>query len=257
MIKKSGKSGTEGSVDIANSPAHVAIIMDGNGRWAREKGLSRVKGHRAGMESIRDIVRAAGEFGIKYLTLYAFSVENWKRPKREVSSLMMLLKRFLKREERELNENNVRLRVIGRVGELPADVQKWIRRVIDGTSKNTGLTLVLALNYGSRTEIEDAVRKITGKCIAGRLSPDEISGELISDNLYTAGIPDPDLLIRTSGEMRISNFLLWQLSYAELYVTPVYWPDFRREHLMAALMEYAKRERRFGGVRAETASGRD
>jgi undecaprenyl diphosphate synthase len=242
------RSALEGRLEPEHLPGHVAIIMDGNGRWARERGLSRIRGHRAGVESIRVIVRAAGEIGIRFLTLYAFSAENWKRPKREVSSLMSLLKRFLKREERELNKNNVRLRTIGRIHGLPADVQEWIARVEKSTSGNTGLTLVLALNYGSRTEIEDAVRAIAGACVRGEIAPGDIDEELVSRNLYTAGMPDPDLLIRTSGEMRISNFLLWQVSYAELYVTPVYWPDFRRNHFVKALLEYQNRERRFGGV---------
>ena len=242
------RSALEGRLEPEHLPGHVAIIMDGNGRWARERGLSRIRGHRAGVESIRVIVRAAGEIGIRFLTLYAFSAENWKRPKREVSSLMGLLKRFLKREERELNKNNVRLRTIGRIHGLPGDVQEWIARVEKSTSNNTGLTLVLALNYGSKTEIEDAVRAIAGRCVRGEIVPEDIDEELVSRNLYTAGMPDPDLLIRTSGEMRISNFLLWQVSYAELYVTPVYWPDFRRHHFVKALLEYQNRERRFGGV---------
>jgi undecaprenyl diphosphate synthase len=242
------RSALEGRLEPVHLPGHVAIIMDGNGRWARERGLSRIRGHRAGVESIRVIVRAAGEIGIRFLTLYAFSAENWKRPKREVSSLMSLLKRFLKREERELNKNNVRLRTIGRIHGLPGDVQEWIAIVEKSTSNNTGLTLVLALNYGSRAEIEDAVRAIAGRCVRGEIVPGDIDEELVSRNLYTAGMPDPDLLIRTSGEMRISNFLLWQVSYAELYVTPVYWPDFRRHHFAKALLEYQNRERRFGGV---------
>ena len=230
-------------------PEHVAIIMDGNGRWAREKGFSRIRGHRAGAESIREIVRAAGELDIKYLTLYAFSVENWSRPKREISALMSLLKRFLKREESELNENNVRLKTIGRIREFPEDVQEWIDRVVESTSGNTGLILVLALNYGSRSEITDAVRTLCGRSSRGELSPGDVDEALISRSLYTAGMPDPDLLIRTSGEMRVSNFLLWQISYAELYVTAVYWPDFRRSNFVRALLDYQKRERRYGGVR--------
>jgi undecaprenyl diphosphate synthase len=229
-------------------PLHVAIIMDGNGRWARQRRLSRLRGHRAGVESIRDIVRASGELGIRYLTLYAFSVENWRRPAREVSALMRLLIRFLRTEERELARNNVRLEAIGRIGGLPADVQEQLAKTRTATAGNTGLTLVLALNYGGRAEITDAVRELCRNAARGELSPENVDEALISRSLTTAGMPDPDLLIRTSGEMRLSNFLLWQASYTEIYVTPVLWPDFRREHLMEALEEYARRERRYGGV---------
>lgn len=236
------------SLDPARVPAHVAIIMDGNGRWARARGLSRIRGHLAGAESIREIVRAAGELGIGYLTLYAFSVENWKRPKREVSSLMALLKRFLAREEAELNRNNVRLRAIGRIAGLPSDVQGALRKACAATASNTGLTLILALNYGGRSEIVDAVRQLCARAARGELTAEEVGEETVAGSLYTAGIPDPDLLIRTSGEMRVSNFLLWQISYAEMHVTPVYWPDFRRPHLVRALLDYQRRERRFGGV---------
>lgn len=244
------KEPIDNGLDPGRLPSHVAIIMDGNGRWAKERGLSRIRGHRAGVDSIRDVVRAAGEIGIEYLTLYAFSVENWSRPKREVGALMSLLKRFLKREERGLNRNNVRLRVIGRIGGLPPDVRDWIDRVVESTSGNTGLTLVLALNYGARSEITDAVRSLCRRCGNGEISASSVDERMISDSLYTAGMPDPDLLIRTSGEMRVSNFLLWQISYAEIYVTPDYWPDFRRAHLVKALLDYQKRERRFGGVTA-------
>lgn len=229
-------------------PVHVAVIMDGNGRWARERGLSRIRGHWAGAESIREIVRTAGELGVRFLTLYAFSVENWKRPRREVSSLMSLLKRFLAKEERELGRNNVRLRVIGRVEGLPGDVQAAIRRACAATAANTGLTLILALNYGGRSEIADAARRICERVARGEARAADVSEEEIAAHLYTAGIPDPDLLIRTSGEMRVSNFLLWQISYAELYVTPVYWPDFRRQEFVRALLDYQSRERRFGGI---------
>ncbi|MEJ2744549.1 MAG: isoprenyl transferase [bacterium] len=230
------------------TPKHVAIIMDGNGRWADKHGLSRIKGHWAGANSIREVVRTAGELGISYLTLYSFSVDNWKRPRREVSSLMSLLKRFLRKEERELNRNNVRLRVIGRIDGLPEDVQRAIEKAVKGTAANTGLTLVLALNYGSRNEIADAARALCEKSARGALRPEDVNEGLISENLSTAGMPDPDLLIRTSGEMRISNFMLWQISYAELYVTPVYWPDFRKAHFVQAILDYQGRERRFGGV---------
>jgi len=232
-------------------PAHVASIMDGNGRWAEERGLSRIRGHQAGAESIREIVRTAGELGISYLTLYAFSIENWRRPKREVSSLMNLLTRYLRREKRELDRNNVRLRVIGRIGGLPPDVQEAIAETVAALDKNTGLTLVLALNYGSRSEIADAARVLCRRCATGEISPDEVNEEAVAQSLYTAGMPDPDLLIRTSGEMRVSNFLLWQISYAELYVIRDYWPDFRRDHFIRALIEYQKRERRFGDVSSQ------
>jgi len=236
-----------------NPPAHVAIIMDGNGRWAKRRGFSRLRGHRAGAESIREIVRTAGELGVRFLTLYAFSVDNWKRPRREVAALMNLLKRFLLGEERELQRNNVRLWTIGRVSEFPPDVQQSIDRVVKSTAGNTGLTLVLALNYGGRAEITDAVRALCEKSARGEVRAGEIDEALISRSLYTADIPDPDLLIRTSGEMRVSNFLLWQISYAELYVTPVYWPDFRRQHFVQALLDFQKRERRFGGVEGPAA----
>lgn len=240
--------GAENSLRSERTPKHVAIIMDGNGRWAKERGLSRIRGHWAGVDSIREVVRTAGELGVSYLTLYSFSVDNWKRPRREVSSLMSLLKRFLRKEERELNRNNVRLGVIGRIDGLPEDVQRAIEKAVKGTAGNTGLTLVLALNYGARSEITDAVRALCSKSARGELGPEDVDEELISASLYTAGMPDPDLLIRTSGEMRVSNFMLWQISYAELYVTPVYWPDFRKPHFVQALLDYQGRERRFGGV---------
>jgi len=231
-----------------NPPAHVAIIMDGNGRWAGKHGFSRIRGHRAGADNIRAIVKAAGELGIKYLTLYAFSVDNWKRPKREVKALMKLLKRFLAGEERELQKNNVRLLTIGRVDKLPPDVIKSIETVVKNTSANTGLGLVLALNYGGRAEITHAVRRLCDKVAGGELSPAQIDEDLISRSLHTAGMPDPDLLIRTSGEMRVSNFLLWQISYSELYVTPVCWPDFKRRNFVQAILDFQNRERRFGGI---------
>jgi undecaprenyl diphosphate synthase len=240
--------GAENRLRSERTPKHVAIIMDGNGRWAEERGLSRIRGHWAGVDSIREVVRAAGELGISYLTLYSFSVDNWKRPRREVSSLMGLLKRFLKKEEADLNRNNVRLRVIGRIEGLPEDVQSAIEKAVKGTAANTGLTLVLALNYGARSEIADAVRDLCAKSARGELRPQDVDEALISGSLSTAGMPDPDLLIRTSGEMRVSNFMLWQISYAELHVTPVYWPDFRKAHFVKALLDYQGRERRFGGV---------
>jgi len=216
----------------ASLPRHVAIIMDGNGRWAKQRHLPRIEGHRAGADSARVIIRTAGELGIKYLTLYAFSVENWNRPKEEV----------------ELNKNNVRLEIIGQVYRLPEAVQEHLNRSIATLSKNNGLTLVMALSYGGRTEIVDAVRGIAQKVKAGALDPADITEHVFSQHLYTRNLPDPDLLIRTSGEMRVSNFLLWQISYTELVVTPTLWPDFRKPQLYAALEEYHRRHRRFGAL---------
>ena len=229
-------------------PTHVAIIMDGNGRWARERNLPRVEGHRTGAESVRNIVRTAGEIGIKYLTLYAFSVENWNRPKDEVDTLMKYLERYLRSETPELDRNNVRLEVIGQIYRLPDSVQKELKKSIATLSKNNGLTVVMALSYGARTEIVDAIRAIAEKVEKGKLDPAEINEAVISQHLYTRNIPDPDLLIRTSGEMRVSNFLLWQISYAELVVTPTLWPDFRKAQFFEAMEEYARRHRRFGAL---------
>jgi undecaprenyl diphosphate synthase len=226
----------------------VAIIMDGNGRWAKRRHLPRVEGHRNGVESVRSIVRAAGEAGVKYLTLYAFSVENWNRPKDEVDTLMRYLARFLKNEIGELNKNNVRLDAIGQIYRLPEFVQEQLNKTKAALAKNNGLTLILALSYGGRTELVEAVRSIGQKIKDGELEPAEINESLISENLYTRLYPDPDLLIRTSGEMRISNFLLWQISYSELVVTPTLWPDFRKAQFFDALEEYTRRHRRFGLV---------
>src|SRR5437762_3686575 len=232
----------------ASLPQHVAIIMDGNGRWAKQRHLPRVEGHRHGVESVRAVVRAAGEVGVKYLTLYAFSVENWNRPKEEVDTLMKYLARFLKSEVSELNRNNVRLEVVGQIYRLPEFVQEQLKKTQATLAKNTGLTLILALSYGGRTEIVEAVRDIAAKVRQGRIEPAEINEKIISEHLYTRHYPDPDLLIRTSGEMRVSNFLLWQISYSELVVTPTLWPDFRKAQLLEAIEEYARRHRRFGGV---------
>ena len=229
-------------------PVHVAVIMDGNGRWARQRSLPRVEGHREGAESVRAVVRAAGEIGIRYLTLYAFSVENWNRPKEEVDTLMKYLARYLKAEVSELNKYNVRLEVIGQVYRLPEFVQEQLKKTMAALAKNNGLTLVLALSYGGRTEIIEATRAIAEKVRQGQLDVAEINDQVFSQHLYTKLLPDPDLLIRTSGEMRVSNFLLWQISYAELVVTPTLWPDFRRSQLFEALEEYARRNRRFGAV---------
>jgi undecaprenyl diphosphate synthase len=233
---------------IKNLPRHVAIIMDGNGRWAHDRGLPRIEGHRRGAESVREIVRVSGELGVEYLTLYAFSIENWNRPKPEVSALMRLLEFYLKQEIAELDKSNVRLAAIGRVHELPASAQKQLEKSIAALKKNTGLTLVLALSYGGRAEIVDAVRSICGEVKDGRLSAEDVDEKVISQHLYTRSIPDPDLLIRTSGEMRVSNFLLWQISYAEMYVTETLWPDFRKVAYLKALEDYSGRNRRFGLV---------
>jgi len=237
-----------GDEAVANLPRHVAVIMDGNGRWAKQHGLPRVEGHRRGADSAREIIRTAGELGIKYLTLYAFSAENWNRPKDEVDALMKYLIHYLKTETPELNKSNVHLEVIGQIYRLPENVQEHLKKSIATLSKNNGLTLVMALSYGSRIEIVDAVRRISEEVKRGKLDPADINEEVISDHLWTRNIPDPDLLIRTSGEMRVSNFLLWQISYAELVITPTLWPDFRKAQFFAALEEYARRNRRFGGV---------
>ncbi|HTB84348.1 MAG TPA: isoprenyl transferase [Candidatus Sulfotelmatobacter sp.] len=232
----------------ANLPRHVAVIMDGNGRWAKARHLPRIEGHRRGADSAREIIRTAGELGIKYLTLYAFSAENWNRPKDEVDALMKYLVYYLKSETKELNKNNVRLEVIGQIHRLPDNVQEHLQKSMAALSKNNGLTLIMALSYGSRIEIVEAVRAIADKVKHGKIDPADITEKIISEHLWTRNIPDPDLMIRTSGEMRISNFLLWQLSYAELLITPTLWPDFRKPQFYAALEEYARRHRRFGGI---------
>jgi len=235
-------------LDKEKLPKHVAIIMDGNGRWADRRSLPRTAGHRAGIESVHVAVELCGELEIPVLTLYAFSAENWKRPSREVNALMRLLLEQLRERTSELNENNVQLRVIGNMDRLPGRVVREINRSIDATKDNTGLILNLALSYGSRQEILKALRSIIADVNEGKLKADNINEDVFAQYLYTADLPDPDLLIRTSGEMRISNFLLWQLAYAEIYVTDVLWPDFRRKNLLLALLSYQQRERRFGGT---------
>jgi undecaprenyl diphosphate synthase len=229
-------------------PRHIAIIMDGNGRWAKQRGLPRVIGHREGIRSVRDIVEACGELGIGVLTLYTFSTENWRRPEEEISALMKLLLRTMRKETGQLKKNNVRLFLSGDVHKLPPGTRKAMLEGIAETESNTGLVLNLALNYGSREEILHAVRSIAGKVRKGDIDPDGITAETIQAHLYTGLLPDPDLLIRTSGEFRLSNFLLWQLAYTEIVITDVLWPDFRRGHLCAAIQEYLSRERRFGKV---------
>lgn len=230
-------------------PSHIAIIMDGNGRWARRRGLVRIRGHKEGVESVREITRECAKKHLKQLTLYAFSQENWKRPKREVNLLMKLLKEFLINERKEIEENNIRLTAIGRTGELPEDVQRELAISIEESKNNTGMVLCLALNYGGRSEIVDAAKMIAKSVKSGKMGLEEITEETFKKFLYTCEMPDPDLLIRTGGEMRVSNFLLWEISYTELWVTPICWPDFRKEHLEEAIKDYARRERRFGGLR--------
>jgi undecaprenyl diphosphate synthase len=225
-------------------PAHVAIIMDGNGRWAAQRHLPRVEGHRAGIESVRDTVECAARLGIQVLTLYAFSVENWKRPVTEVSTLMMLLKRYLRSELTTLLRNDIRFRVIGRIDELAPDIQAELKEAIARTSGNRGMLFNIALNYGGRAEIVDAARR----AIEAGVRAEDLDETRFASFLYTAGQPDPDLMIRTSGEMRVSNYLLWQIAYAEIYVTDTLWPDFRRRHLIDAVLAYQKRERRDGGI---------
>jgi len=229
-------------------PEHVAIIMDGNGRWATRRGLPRVAGHHEGVKSARSIVRAASALGLRYLTLYAFSTENWNRPADEVSMLMSLLERSVNAELPELMARNARLRVLGRTHGLPAGVRRGVDHVVHETRNNTGLTVLMAFNYGARDELIDAFRSLARQVLAGELKPEDISEKKISEALYTADIPDPDLLIRTSGEMRISNFLLWQIAYTELLVTPTLWPDFGPIDLYRAVAEFQGRTRRFGKV---------
>ena len=236
------------NVPAEKIPAHVAIIMDGNGRWAQARGLPRIEGHKAGAKAVRDTVAECGRLGVRYLTLYSFSIENWKRPREEINALMELLLLSLQREREKLLEHDVRLVHLGRREGLPEEVLRKLDETVKMTSKAKGPTLALALNYSARAEITDALRAIAGKVAGGRIDPADIDEQTISDHLYTAGMPDPDLLIRTAGEMRVSNYLLWQISYAELHVTEAYWPDFGAEQLHAAIRDYAGRQRRFGAL---------
>ncbi|MFO7949468.1 MAG: isoprenyl transferase [Candidatus Fermentibacteraceae bacterium] len=231
-------------------PVHLGIIMDGNGRWARKRGLRRIEGHRAAEKSIHDAVEACGEVGISYLTLYAFSTENWNRPRAEVSFIMKLLSWFIDRNIDSLDDQGVRLLASGRLDDLPGKARADLDAAMERTAVNQGLGLVLALSYGGRAEIADAVRRLAAEVAAGDLAPEDVDEEAIASRLYLPGVPDPDLIIRTSGEQRLSNFLLWQSAYAELYFTDVLWPDFRREHLMEALRAYSSRSRRFGGLQS-------
>ena len=235
-------------IDKDRLPKHVAVIMDGNGRWASMRKLPRVAGHRAGIESVRDIIETSARLGLKVLTLYAFSTENWKRPRQEVRTLMSLLKEYLRRELKTVHKNNIKFRAIGRIQELEPSVRAELRRAMRLTQNNTGMLLNVALNYSGRAEIVDTFNRLFRELKQNGHKPSPVNEELISQFLYTSGVPDPDLLIRTSGEMRISNFLLWQIAYSEIYITPTYWPDFRRKHLLEALLEYQQRERRYGGI---------
>src|ERR1035437_9174059 len=232
-------------VNFEQLPAHVAIIMDGNARWAAQRHLPRVEGHRAGIDSVRDVVETSARLGIGVLTLYAFSMENWKRPRAEVNTLMLLLKRYIRLELSTLLKNNIQFRVIGRSDELAPDVQHELEIGIHQTAGNTGMIFNIALNYGGRAEIVDAAKR----AIVAGIDPDDLDEHRFGELLYTAGQPDPDLLIRTSGEMRVSNFLLWQIAYAEIWVTETLWPDFRRRHLLEAVLAYQKRDRRYGGIK--------
>ncbi len=234
-------------IEQAKLPKHIAVIMDGNGRWAGLRGLPRVAGHRAGMESVREVVETSAKLGLEVLTLYAFSVENWKRPRSEVRTLMNLLKEFVRRELRNIQESDVKFRVIGRTLELEASVQKVLAQAVDKTQDNNGMLLQIALNYSGRAELVDATNRIILDRIRGT-DRHPITEEQLAACLYTASIPDPDLLIRTSGEMRISNFLLWQIAYSEIYITPTLWPDFRRKDLFEAILEFQRRNRRYGGL---------
>lgn len=235
-------------IDKDNLPGHIAIIMDGNGRWARRRGMPRSAGHKEGANTLRKIVTSCYNVGIKYLTVYAFSTENWTRPKSEVDSLMNLLFEYLKNADKEIGGKNIRIRVVGNVNGLPEKVRNEIARVTHKTQKNSGLNLIFALNYGGRDEITNAVKKIARDANNGKLKIDEINEQLVSSYMYTEGIPDPDLLIRPSGERRISNFLLWQCAYTEFWYSNILWPDFREDDLLKAIQDYQKRNRRYGGI---------
>ena len=252
VVKGSPEEGLARQVNFDRLPRHIAVIMDGNGRWAAQRHLPRVEGHRAGIDSVRDIVETSARIGIPVLTLYAFSVENWKRPVTEVSTLMSLLKRYLRLELNTLLRNDIRFKVIGRFDELAPDVQAELKAAEDRTASNTGMQFNIALNYGGRAEIVEAARRM----LASGIDPEALDEARFAGFLYTAGQPDPDLLIRTSGEMRVSNFLLWQIAYAEIWVTETLWPDFRRRHLLEAIIDFQKRDRRYGGITQPVVAGR-
>ena len=237
------------NIDLSNIPTHIAIIMDGNGRWAKERLLPRTLGHKAGVEAIRSVIKEGSNLGVKHITLYAFSTENWKRPKLEVEALMNLLNTYLKKELKELHENNVKITTIGDIEVLPIKSLEAVNNAINTTKYNTGLNLNIALNYGSRNDIKNAVIDIVKNCKSGKIDIKDINEDMISNYLSTKSIPDPDLIIRTSGEQRISNFLLWELAYSEFYFTDVYWPDFNEEELRKAIYVYQSRDRRFGGLK--------
>lgn len=248
MLPQPGVADSIEDIPLERRPAHIAIIMDGNGRWAQQRGLARIEGHLRGVESVRRTLEACRELGMKALTLYCLSSENWKRPAQELEFLMALLREYLIAERDGLVKNNLQLRIIGRRENLPGDVREEMQRTVDACANNTGMTLCLAINYGSRAELVDACQSIARQVMDGNLKPDAIDESLIDSQLYTQGLPDPDLLIRTSGEMRISNFLLWQISYAEIWVTDIAWPEFDRPHLEQAIRDFASRQRRFGGL---------
>ena len=233
-----------------NVPAHIAIIMDGNGRWAKERGQIRLKGHQAGMEALHDIVKACSDMGVQVLTVYAFSTENWKRPAEEVSGIFSLLVRYVAKELKELNENNVRIRLLGDIRPLPDAARKAVLEAVDDTADNTGLMFNIAINYGGRAEIVRAAKQLAQQAAEGQLDPESITEDLFAEQLYTADLPDPDLIIRTGGELRLSNFLTWQSAYSEIYVTDTYWPDFTPEKLTEAIESFNGRDRRFGGIKA-------
>ena len=241
-------SGLLSQVDFARLPKHIAIIMDGNGRWARRRRLPRIAGHRAGAQAVRDAVEICSQLGVKALTLYAFSTENWKRPRTEIDTLMELLREYLRKELAEIHRNNIRLQILGRYEQLPFAVQQDLEDALRQTAGNTGMVLNVALNYSARTELVDAFNSILKNLRQKGGREPEVTEQTISDHLYTRGLPDPDLLIRTSGEMRVSNFLLWQIAYAEIWVTDTCWPDFTRRHLLQAILDFQKRERRYGGL---------
>jgi len=249
-----GVANMKEKIDLNNLPKHIAVIMDGNGRWAKKQGAERVFGHRSAIEAVREVTEGCAELGVGYLTLYAFSTENWGRPRFEIEALMQLLVTTISNEVETLMKNNVRLQSIGEVNQLPNRCHNKLKEAIELTQDNSGLTLILALNYSGRWEMTEAVKRIAEQVQQGELNPEEINQQTVAEHLTTSGIPDPELLIRTSGEMRISNFLLWQIAYTELYITPLLWPDFRREHLYEAIVAYQQRERRFGKISEQVKS---